>query len=71
MILICMMIFLARAQVCGISLSTGQKFQSPEEILEFFVEVEGDIAQEIEAVAEEGLERSPKGFFKGIGRCWS
>ena len=53
------------------SLSTGQKFQSPEEILKFLGEVEGDITEEIEPVAEEGLERSPKGFFKGIGRSWS
>ena len=52
-------------------LSTGQKFQSPQEILKFFGEVEGEVAQEIKAVAEEGLERSPKCFFKGIGRCWS
>lgn len=53
------------------ALSTGQKFQSPQEILEFFGEVEGDIAQEVEAVAEQGLERSLKGFFKGIGRSRS
>ncbi len=45
-----------------------QKFQSPQEIVEFFGEVEGDIAQEVEAVAEEGLERSLKRFFEGIGR---
>ena len=50
------------------NLSTGQNFQSPEEILEFFVEVEGDIAQEVEAVAEEGLKRTLERFFKGIGR---
>ena len=52
-------------------LSTGQKFQSPQEILKFLAEVEGDATQEVEAVAEQGLERSPKGFFKGIGRCRS
>ena len=50
------------------ALSTGQNPQSPQEILEFLGEVEGDVTQEIEAMAEEGLERSPKGFFKGIGR---
>ena len=37
---------------------------------QFLGEVEGDITEEIELVAEEGLERSPKGFFKGIGRSW-
>lgn len=52
----------------GQILSTGQNPQSPQEILEFLGEVEGDVTQEIEAMAEEGLERSPKGFFKGIGR---
>ena len=52
-------------------LSTGQNPQSPQEILEFLGEVEGDVTQEIEAMAEEGLERSPKRFFKGIDRSWS
>lgn len=46
-------------------LCTGQHFQIPPEILEFFGEVEGDVTQEIEAVTEEGLERSPKSFLRG------
>ena len=53
------------------ALSTGQNFQNQQESLEFIGEVEGDVTQEIEAVAEEGLEGSPKGFFTGIGRSWS
>ena len=61
----------AETMQTGCALSTGQNFQSPQEILEFLGEVESDIAQEVEAVAEEGLERSLKGFFKGIGRSWS
>ena len=52
-------------------LSTGQNFQRPQEIVELLGEVEGDVAQEVEAVAEERLERSAKCFFKGIGRSWS
>jgi hypothetical protein len=46
-------------RACHRALSTGQNFQSPEEILKFPVEVEGDVTQEVEAVAEEGLEGSP------------
>ena len=51
-------------------LSTGQGF-SPQEVLEFFGEVEGEVAQEIGAVAEEGLGQTPERFFKGIGRSRS
>ena len=54
-------------QPISFRLSTGQKLQSPEEILEFLGEVKGDIAQEVEAMTEEGLERPPECFFKGIG----
>lgn len=44
-------------------LSTGQNFQSPQEILKFPAEVEGDVTQEVETMAEEGLERAPQCFF--------
>ena len=48
-------------------LSTGQKPQSPEEILEFLGEVKDDVAEEVESMAEERFEGPLKGFFKGIG----
>jgi pimeloyl-ACP methyl ester carboxylesterase len=48
-------------------LSTGQKPQSPEEILEFLGEVKDDVTEEIKAVPEEGLKGTLKGFFKGMG----
>ena len=50
-----------------IDLSTGQKPQSPEEILAFLGEVKDDVTEEIKAVPEEGLKRTLKGFFKGMG----
>ncbi len=49
------------------SLSTGQNFQSPQEILKFPAEVEGEVTQEVEAMAEEGLEGSLQSFLKGTG----
>ena len=52
-------------------LSTEQGFRSPQEVLEFFGEVEGEVAQEIGAGAEEGLGQTPERFFKGIGRSRS
>ena len=48
-------------------LSTGQNFQSPQEILKFPAEVEGDVTEEVEAMAEEGLEGSLQSFLKGTG----
>ena len=51
----------------AVKLSTGQKPQSPEEILEFLGEVKDDVTEEIKAVPEEGLKRTLKGFFKGMG----
>lgn len=48
-------------------LSTGQNFQSPQEILKFPAEVEGEVTQEVEAMAEEGLEGSLQSFLKGTG----
>ncbi len=54
-----------------LGLSTGQKSQGPEEILEFVGEVEDDVTKKIEAVAEERLERPPKRFLKEIGRSRS
>ena len=50
-------------------LSTGQNFQSPPEILEFVVEVQCDVTEEVEAVAEEGLEGALKCFLKRMGFC--
>jgi hypothetical protein len=50
-----------------LALSTGQKPQSPEEILEFLGEVKDDVTEEIKAVPEEGLKGPLKGFFKGMG----
>lgn len=46
-------------------LSTGQGFRSPQEVLEFFGEVEGEVAQEVGAVAEEGLGQTPERFLRG------
>lgn len=46
-------------------LSTEQGFRSPQEVLEFFGEVEGEVAQEIGAVAEEGLGQTPERFLRG------
>lgn len=46
-------------------LSTGQNFQSPQERLEFFGQIKDDILEEVEFVAEEGLERSLKSFLSG------
>jgi hypothetical protein len=51
----------------AVKLSTGQKPQSPEEILEFLGEVKDDVTEEIKAVPEEGLKGPLKGFFKGMG----
>ena len=50
-----------------VELSTGQNFKSPQEILKFPAEVEGDVTQEVEAMAEEGLEGSLQSFLKGTG----
>ncbi|NJM11608.1 MAG: hypothetical protein HC889_06750 [Synechococcaceae cyanobacterium SM1_2_3] len=44
----------------GPELNTGQNLQTPQEFLEFLVEVQCDVAEEVEAVAEEGLEESLK-----------
>jgi hypothetical protein len=51
----------------GFGLSTGQNPQSPSEFLEFCGEVQGDIAQKVESVADEGLKGALECFFKGIG----
>lgn len=52
-------------RIFGNHLSTGQNFQSPQEILKFPAEVEGEVTKEVEAMAEEGLERAPRSFLKG------
>lgn len=54
-------------------LCTGQNPQGPRKFLEFFGEIQGDVAQEVESVAKEGFEGALQGFFKGMGRCpsWS
>ena len=51
----------------GGTLNTGQNSQDPRELLEFFGEIQGDVAEEVEAVAEEGLEGALECFFKGMG----
>ena len=51
----------------GGTLNTGQNSQDPRELLEFFGEIQGDVAEEVDAVAEEGLEGALECFFKGMG----
>jgi hypothetical protein len=50
-------------------LSTRQKSQEPVELFKLVFDIEQDMADEIKAVSEQGFERSPEGFLKGIGCC--
>lgn len=52
---------------CVSLLNTGQNSQNPSEFLKFFREIQGDVAEEVKSVAEEGLERALECFFKGMG----
>ena len=63
---------LYQAVFCVPALSTGQNLQGPQEFLEFLGQVQGDVAEEVESVAEQGLEGALKCFLKRMGFCsWS
>ncbi len=53
----------------GEQLSTGQNIQGPQERLELFSEVQDDVAEKVESVAEQGLEWPLECFFNRMGCC--
>lgn len=50
-------------------LSTGQNLQGPQKRLELFGEVQDDVAEKVESVAEQGLEWPLECFFNRMGCC--
>ena len=57
------------AQHVLFELSTRQNFQGPQERRELFGEVQDDVAEKVESVAEQGLEWPLECFFNRMGCC--